>query len=838
MQVDSSNTNFQLASDYINFTNQSVFLTGKAGTGKTTFLKYIKEHTQKNMAVVAPTGVAAINAGGVTIHSFFQLPFHPFIPEGSANLFNNIHAIDRHHLLGTIRVTAERKKIFQQLELLVIDEMSMVRADVLDEIDVVLRHFRNRYSEPFGGVQLLLIGDMFQLPPVVRQEEWTVLSRYYDSSFFFSSNVMKSFDLVCIELDKIYRQNDDKFIHLLNKVRNDDMNEFDFAELHQRYIPGFQMPENSGHIILTTHNNKADVINTRELEKLKGEVFSFTAEIRDEFSESSYPADEILYLKKGAQVMFIKNDLDKAKRYFNGKIGIVENIMDDKITVRCKGEAEAIEVQKYVWENVRYKLNGQTQKVEEENIGSFSQYPLRLAWAITIHKSQGLTFENAVIDAGQAFAAGQVYVALSRCTNLQGIVLLSKIDKRSLQPDHRVQHFNSKQRFAQSSSDLQLAKKQYQQKLLAELFSFANLIKQFEQVARVVNENNHHFNTEANEYMAVMEEKLMALENISVKFQMQISHLQAEDGVIENNKLLQERIAKASEYFSLELEKLIAMIKNSPVVTESKQSAFAFDEELTLLFEQLSLRVHIIQSFVSGFAIDKYFSAKNSFKLPYFGVRSYALKNQHQGNSSPHPELYKQLKQVRDTIAETKQLPIYMVANADTLDEMSRYLPQNTIEIKEIKGFGKAKAEKYGFQFLDIIHRYCNEHELSSLMHEKQGKKRERSSGTAKDKFPKIDTKKVTLEMYQAGSSIAEIAATRNLAQQTIEGHLSHYVALGELDALLLITKEKLDAMDVALKDVSLEQTLTAIREQAGDQFTFGELRLFLSYKKSKQSQV
>ncbi len=469
---------FQLAADCINYSNRSVFLTGKAGTGKTTFLKYIRQNTQKETAVLAPTGVAAINAGGVTIHSFFQLPFGPFVP-GTINHFdnNNRDATDKHHLLGRIRYNKERIHLLQSLELLIIDEISMVRCDVLDAIDTILKHFRQRHHEPFGGVQMLLIGDMFQLPPVAAEAEWNILSAFYNSPYFFDSLVMQQQPPLHIELEKIYRQSDPQFINLLNKVRNNEIDNDAVQILRSRHKSGFQPQREKGYITLTSHNYLADNINAEELQKLPGNLFGFKAMITGEFNEKSYPAEELLQLKLGSQVMFLKNDMEKVRRYFNGKIGVVQKIENDQIFIQCANE-KPIEVQKYKWENIRYSINETTQKLEEEVIGSFEQYPLRLAWAITIHKSQGLTFEKAVIDAGAAFASGQVYVALSRCTSLDGMILRSSITQNALFTDAHINAFaNRKKSFEQLPNELQEAKHHYQQTLLTNLFDFSRIVK-------------------------------------------------------------------------------------------------------------------------------------------------------------------------------------------------------------------------------------------------------------------------------------------------------------------------------------------------------------------------
>src|SRR6478735_7907612 len=482
LQRDTSNLQFQLAADFINQTCQPVFLTGKAGTGKTTFLKYIKENTLKNTVIVAPTGVAAINAGGTTIHSFFKLPFGPFLTTQSNRGFgidhhNHDNGTDKNSLLGRLRIQKDKRELFQQLDLLIIDEISMVRSDTLDAIDTVLRHFRRNQSQPFGGAQVLFIGDLFQLPPVVPSEEWNLLQDYYRSPFFFDSQVLQQNPPMYIELEKIYRQNEQSFIEVLNKVRNNCLDEDALELLHTRYDPGFEAPFGEKYILLTTHNAKADMVNTAELGKLKERTHSFEAAITGDFNEKSYPAEKSLQLKVGAQVMFIKNDVEKVRRYFNGKIGIITKIEDGEIFVQCNDADESIAVEQEVWKNIRYSLNKDKQKLEEEEIGSFTQYPLRLAWAITIHKSQGLTFEKAIIDAGAAFAAGQVYVALSRCTSLQGLVLHSRINASSVFTDQRVSAYATNTASGEQPEPLlNNARHGYQAGLIRSLFDLTSLI--------------------------------------------------------------------------------------------------------------------------------------------------------------------------------------------------------------------------------------------------------------------------------------------------------------------------------------------------------------------------
>ena len=751
MTTDPSNINFQLAADFINYTNRSIFLTGKAGTGKTTFLKHIKQHSIKQMAVVAPTGVAAINAGGVTIHSFFQLPFSPFIPQTRG--FKKDDSLDKHQLIGRLKISSERRKIFQQLELLVIDEISMVRADVLDAIDAVLQHFRNNFVEPFGGVQVLFIGDLLQLPPVVKEEEWSLLSPYYESPYFFSSKVIQQKTPAFVQLEKIYRQKDERFINVLNQVRNNELNQSGYDILHQQYNPNFQNPKEDSYITLTTHNHKADTINVEELVKLKAPIFTYKAAIEQDFSEKMFPADETLQLKLGSQVMFIKNDADKAKRYYNGKIGIIESIEDEKIMVLCKGETEMIEVKKHRWENIRYSLNKQSQKLEEDVVGSFTQYPLRLAWAITIHKSQGLTFEKAIIDAGQAFAPGQVYVALSRCTSLTGMVLLSKITTNSLSVDQRIIDYSAQQQNTPLPETLQREKHDYQSTIVSRLFDFTPIKKQTASFQQMLQEIAPYFNAEAIAFADKLQEKMEQLNEVATKFNSQIQQLSALQTLPENNTALQERLKKAAIYFEQQLQEITQFILSSPANTDSKQHATTFNELLEEIFVALSAQQNGIASCINGFNVETFHQQKNKYILAKFSVHAYASATNYKKTDGPNPLLYMQLKEMRDTLCDKHNLAIYMVANAATLNELATYLPQNLQELKKITGFGEAKIKKFGLLFIDIIQRYSNERNLTSLIHEKPMKevKKEKSTTT------KPNTKEASYTLFKEGKTIIEI---------------------------------------------------------------------------------
>ncbi|WP_132051386.1 helix-turn-helix domain-containing protein [Pseudocnuella soli] len=454
MSATDFNSMFRLAAGFVQHTSRHVFLTGKAGTGKTTFLRYLKENSFKNIAIVAPTGVAAINAGGVTMHSFFQLPMGTYLPtrqyvpgDVGGELNNEIT------LFKNLRLNKQKRELMRELELLVIDEVSMVRADMLDAVDAILKSVRQAAHRPFGGVQVLFIGDLHQLPPVVNNREWPVLKDFYRSPYFFDSLAVQAAPPVYIELNKIYRQSDAAFIEVLNNIRNNTASTTDLQLLNSRYDPTFVPPADESYITLTSHNNKADTINQRELAKLSGKVHHFEGTIAGDFSDKAFPVDKSLRLKVGAQIMFIKNDKGDSRRFFNGKIGVVSRIEEDKLFVTFPGEEGELEVEQETWHNIRYTYDRDADKIEEEELGSFTQYPVRLAWAITIHKSQGLTFDRAVVDAGEAFAAGQVYVALSRLTSMEGMVLCSRIPQHSIRIDERIHTFSQT---AQNEADLQV----------------------------------------------------------------------------------------------------------------------------------------------------------------------------------------------------------------------------------------------------------------------------------------------------------------------------------------------------------------------------------------------
>ncbi len=831
--LDFSNKLFTLAANLVNHTSKSIFLTGKAGTGKTTFLRYIKENCPKQMAVVAPTGVAAINANGVTIHSFFQLPFSPFIPDSPVGFTAaNDEVSNKHTLLGRLRFTSEKRKVIQELELLVIDEISMVRCDVLDAIDLVLRHVRSRHYERFGGVQLLFIGDMFQLPPVVKEPEWELLAPYYNSPFFFDSRVMRDEPPVYIEFSKIYRQTEEKFIRLLNGVRNNNLDDDELALLHQRYLPAFFNDRPEGYIVLTTHNDKARLINTAALAKLSNKPFLFTAEVEGDFTPSAYPADEALQLKLGAQVMFIKNDVEKNRRYFNGKIGLITALDAEKIAVRCKDEPLDIEVNKERWDNIRYTLNPTSKTLEEDIIGSFSQYPLRLAWAITIHKSQGLTFEKAVIDAGDSFAPGQVYVALSRCTSLNGMVLQSKIRRNSFFTDPRIVQFsNTNKPIDDLQTELEIAKKAYREKLLLQLFDYGKTMAAVSGLTGFLTQNRPSFNEEVYSWIDLLKRKIEAIQRTAEKFQLQLKKIFTTSENEGGFNLLEERVKAGAGHFSKELEAFALILAQSPAFTDSRVHAREYNDLVREILTTASLQKFLVQGFATDYDMDGFHRRKNGFIAPSFSINAYAAGAAEKKNNLKHPELFFELKKQRDAFCAKKDLPIYLVASGKTVEEMATFLPQTLQELEQISGFGKAKIEMYGKQFLAIVQEYCLQKNLCSNIGEKIPKRIRKEKSTLEAPLRssrKVDTKRETMRLYKEGKSPAEIAAERHLTPQTIEGHLAHFVQLGEIKIDELVSREKFVLIEPLAKDFQ-GGSLYQLREKLGEDVSFGEIRLVLA---------
>lgn len=821
MQTIEHNEVFDLAYRFVTETGENIFLTGKAGTGKTTFLKYLKDNSTKNIVVAAPTGVAAINAGGVTLHSLFQLPFHPFLPTKN----------NKEELLAKIRYNKQRQQLLRKMELLVIDEISMVRCDVMDAIDTILKNVRRNYHLPFGGVQLLCIGDLHQLPPVAQNHEWNILNEYYSSPFFFDSLAIKELSPLLIELDKIYRQKEESFVKLLNKVRNNHMNADDFEDLHLRYDPNFRPSSDEKYITLTSHNNQADQINQQELYKLNTVTFTYKAVVEEDFPENMYPVEFELGLKEGAQVMFLKNDLIQ-KRYYNGKIGVIKSLTKDKIIVDCDGTE--IEVGMETWDNCRYTLNRTDGKLEQETLGTFTQYPLRLAWAITIHKSQGLTFEKVMIDAGAAFSSGQVYVALSRCTSLSGIVLLSKIAPSAIHSNENIIKGQLSLSYKGSLADRFAGARQlFTQQLLEEIFSFSEISFIIGQVLFQINQHRDKLNTEATGWIDSFKLSVAADKEVGLKFIGLIAQLMKEEAVIENNALLQKRISDAANHFAPRLEEYIKELRSHPLNTEHKETATPVNEKLNELALALYNSSFYIQYCRQSFSVTGFLQHKLKYVTPRFNINCYASETATFNVDLSNAELFETLKRWRNMICSETGQPIYMVANQTSLQEICTYLPLTKKDLMLIAGFGKAKAEKYGDEILEAVESFCERHGLETNISAKKGSpKKERKPKEQKES--KTDTKTISFNLYKEGKDIAAIAKERNFTTSTIEGHLAYFIGAGEININDIISKEKQSLIkDVIDRHGSL--SLKTVMDNLPQGISYGEVRMVLVVTKSPE---
>jgi len=610
---------YYLAEEYAMHTNRPLFITGKAGTGKTTFLKKLREQSPKNMAVVAPTGVAAINAGGMTIHSLFQLPVRTLIPTPQSY----------RQLFAEQRLTQRKRNMIYHLEMLVIDEISMVRADVLDAIDAVLRRYKYRKDQPFGGVQVVMIGDLYQLSPVVtRGDDEEAMAKYYPGPYFFQARVMQELQPIYVELDHVFRQQDEQFVHLLNEVRENQLTAQGRALLSMRYNPRFRNTDEDFHITLTTHNRSADELNERELNKLPGAEMVFRADIIGDFPENIYPTEETLTLKKGARVMFVRNDdqrgphrnqqsvshgvSEKPRRFYNGKIGVITDFTERGIQVRC--EDGVMDVERMEWKNIRYREDEATGKITEDELGSFVQYPLRLAWAVTIHKSQGLTFDKVIIDAARAFAAGQVYVALSRCRTLEGIVLSTPLDYVVLDNDPSVIHYTSDQPSAESVNQaLPKARKEYELQLFAALFDFRRMLTLVELMRKMVAEKVS-FSEESLPFIEQLTPRYTEWQGVADKFRPQLTRLLLSG----DKQMLRQRLHAAVQYYLPMLETNAEELAGHPCRSKNKADVSDFEPLMNDLFLGLHEKIHLMRSIVrtDSPSSESLLQARNTFSAP------------------------------------------------------------------------------------------------------------------------------------------------------------------------------------------------------------------------------
>lgn len=819
------NPELRLASDLVQYTNRNVFLTGKAGTGKTTFLHNLKALSPKRMVVVAPTGVAAINAGGVTIHSFFQLPFGPLVP---GTLYSGRGSGEGAES-RVRKFSREKINIIRSIDLLVIDEISMVRADLLDGMDEVLRQYRNR-GKPFGGVQLLMIGDLHQLAPVVKDDEWLMLKDHYDSYFFFGSQALQKAGYVSLELKHIYRQSDREFIDLLNRVRLNQMDAETLGALNKRYQPNILDGNQEGYIILTTHNHQSKSINGAKLGQLPGSTSRFSARVTGNFPEYSYPTDYELELKVGAQVMFIKNDNSPGKLFYNGKIGTIVDIGDDEISVSCEGDNESISVKQMEWNNVMYSIDEETKGISESIVGSFVQYPLKLAWAITIHKSQGLTFERAIVDAQAAFAFGQVYVALSRCRTLQGLVLSSQLRLTSVKTNSTIDSVSqSIERNQPSPSDLSHWRLQYQHELLLELFDFSAPYKRLETLRKGLRENLTSIDTKLIDAVnAIISDFQSGVMEVSAKFHKELQQYVRNGADAENHAPLTERVVKACGYFTqtLGFGTLNSLAKLS-IDSDSKAVRKLLSDALGKANDELEVKLSCLKSCSKGFSTALYLDARGK------GAVEATKSKGKRADASPipltsaeHPDLFAIIRSWRNRKAEAMGVPAYMILSQKLLIAIASLLPTTHGALAAIKGFGDKRVKLYADELTGIVKGYCKDKGVAPPAQKPYPD--EGGEETAL-KPRKGETKLLSLKLLREGKTIPEIARERCLAQSTIETHLSHFIGTGELDILMLMNPERVTLISNLIKN-NQSLGLSQVKDMLDEQATYGELKFVMKH--------
>ncbi|MFR9627397.1 MAG: HRDC domain-containing protein [Rikenellaceae bacterium] len=709
-----SNYRIDLAREFILSTRANIFLTGKAGTGKTTFLRGVVGGLGKRAVIAAPTGVAALNAGGVTLHSLFQLPFGVNIP-----------GVQQHSKFH--RISKSKLSLIRSIELLIIDEISMVRCDVLDAIDQTLRRVR-RSMQPFAGVQLLLIGDIQQLAPICRDEEWEQLREHYATPYFFDSQALKRSTYVTIEFDEIFRQSDSHFTNILNAIRENQATPQILEELNRRYIPGFDPADSEDYITLSTHNHTANSINTRKLAAISSPNKQFTAKVSGDFAESAYPNDNTLELKKGAQVLFIKNDVSPQKRYYNGLLGVITAMDDKSVTVQPKSGGAPITVEAVAWESIDYAINAESGEMEQVVKGTFSQIPLKCAWAITIHKSQGLSFDRAVIDASGSFAHGQLYVALSRCRTLEGLVLRTPISTSAIIGDSSVESFSSYVSKNQPTPEmLEAFKRDYYCKVLCEIFEFEQLQRLlWELMSEITGPISKTYPKLTSTLMDLLGTFENSVVKVGVTFQSQLKNRIYSDENYAESSFIEERLKKSAEYFTPRLEALRTILTQleaiNPDSAESRRRIADFSNRLK---SQVSLVFNALELCSSGFSLPKYqLSRANIIALESISSESKPSRKVSQTvkreapSDITHDELYQTLAAWR--LEESRELKVraYQILNNRTLMHIQGELPTTIKELSLISGMGTVKMEKYADQIIEIVKEYC----FSNNIDPKKGK--------------------------------------------------------------------------------------------------------------------
>jgi len=818
------NKELELAWNFVEKTDRSIFLTGKAGTGKTTFLHQIKENSLKRLVVVAPTGVAAINAKGVTIHSFFQMPFGPIIP--GVQIQQNT----------SFKMKFNRTKIdiIRSLDLLIIDEISMVRADLLDGIDQVLRRYKDR-NKVFGGVQVLMIGDLQQLSPVVKPNEWNLLKNHYQTAYFFSSKSFQEVNAISIELKYIYRQDNEAFIAILNEIRNNKLSEKSAKALNERFQPDFTPKKKDGYITLTTHNNRAKRMNEQALNKLKEKSLFYSATVSGKFNEHAYPTHDELELKVGAQVMFIKNDSSPEKRYFNGKIGQVTFLDKKEVIVQCPNDDEPIVTTPEIWENVNYTLNEKTKEIKENLVGSFTQIPLRLAWAITIHKSQGLTFDKAIIDAEASFAHGQTYVALSRCRTLEGVVLKSKITHTSIISDHRVSDFTDQvEENKPDEKTLSESQKAYQLNLIEELFSYRSFLYPITRLIDIYYNNRNSIKGKVIDPLELIKDKgVIPLMQISNGFKKQLLDLSNTEQKPEESKRIQERITKAIAYFIKHSKEFIKdPLDSLTFSTKNKEVKKNLNKQLQALEELVAYKNYCLAGLTEGFETQKYLKLRAEAVLQKNETQK---RKKEYVDTTKHKVLFEELRLYRTIVSQAEDIPLYQIFTQQTLYEICRYFPLTSKELRAINGMGKIRVEKYGVEIIEVIKKYISEYTIE--INEIEKNPESKPDKTSNKKASKGSSQRESLALFKSGKNTLEIATQRGLAKTTIEGHLSDFILTGEVGITQLIPQKRVEKLRKIITKTKFEG-LSELKTKVGDAYSYGELRMMLKaleYENSKK---
>lgn len=754
---------------FINQTNHSIFLTGKAGTGKTTLLKKIIESTHKNAVIVAPTGIAAINAGGVTIHSFFQLPFAGFIPDFTvqASFSETTKLESKSSLMRHFKMNSQRQKVLRNLELLIIDEVSMLRADLLDAMDWTLRNVRKN-NDPFGGVQVLYIGDLMQLPPVVKNEEWVTLRNYYAGMFFFNAKVIQEQPPLYIELTKIYRQQNDDFIGILNNLRNNKITASDVNVLNKFVNASFDSTKEEGYITITTHNHKADTINQDALLALKGKKMKYEAEVTGDFPPHLFPLEKEMELKVGAQIMFIKNDISFDKNYFNGKMGIVEALDHDEIKVHFPDEKYSITVDKYEWNNIRYEVDPATGEIKEKVLGTFVHFPIKLAWAITVHKSQGLTFDKAVIDVSDVFAPGQAYVALSRLRSLDGLVLLKPIKINGIASDAQViSYAENKTNEEQFLPLLEQGTKSFLVQSLKKYFDWNDLI-----LAWSAHESSYFMATAKSEkgknkqWVAAQCQTVQATGEPLRKFNNQL------DSIFHQSQIdlehLNTRVQAAYEYFFKIFDGVLLSNLKQMIALSRVKKTKNYVEELQDLDDLLTETV---------------------LNLKRAKILSEAIANG---------------KELTKELFWCSEITNYKVAKKALIQQELRSKPQSVFNV--------------------IDSDYDDENEEEDIIPILKKKK------TKEPKTEKVSTYEQTFELFQEGKTPEEIAQARQLGTSTIYSHLAKLIQQEKLELSDVLSQKRISELQDIINDFE-GSSLTSLKERFGDKVSYEELRLIQASK-------